>query len=316
MDQDLFASLALLVFFVSCLALGTVLVGVAELAFFRQQGVGQAAKQRKQYVNNVVKVTLSSGAGALVAIVFLEPDLWREVLPGFSTYVPVVSLLAVIIVAIVSYKLEVASEVPATLHDLHTDLRKFWAEEEILGRHSLLRHKSWLESLRATSGGRSMTSSKRPLDPRFQTAIDLSLNGNYRDVRFTRLARRTTIGMLRAMILGHPWRTLWLMLPWIAAVLDVALLTTYLTTENHPATPGPVIVSVATIVIGILLSGFNFWARSTSGLRKYCDLKRREELCTLMLNKLKVLAASSKTTGPHQQAPPPGVLRRLLRSIW
>jgi hypothetical protein len=238
-------------------------------------------------------------------------------LPELATYSPAVSLIAVAIVAVVSYRLEVASEVPATLHDLHTDLRKFWEEEEILSRHALARHRSWLEGLKATTGGRSMMSSKRSIDPRLQAAIDVSLSGNYRDVRFTRLARRTTFRMVWAMIQGHPWRTLWSFMPFIAAVLGVAFLTTYPAMENRPATPGLVVfVSVAAIVIGILFSAFNIWARSTSRLRKYCDLKRREELCALMLTKLKVLAQPAKAlTGPQQQNRP-GLIRRLFRAVW
>lgn len=316
MDQNLFELLTLLVAFVSALALGGVLNGVMELAFFRARDIGLAANRRKQYVTTVVKAVLSAGAAALTALLFVNPGIWQKVVPELATYSPALSLIALAIVAVVSYRLEVASEVPGTLHDLHTDLRKFWAEEEILSKHSLARHQSWLKGLTATTGGRSMMSSKRPLDPRLQAAIDESLSGNYRDVRFARLARRTTLQIVRYMIQGHPWRTLWSFLPFIVAVLGVALLTTNRAVESYPATPRLIVVSVAAIVIGILFSAFNIWARSTSGLRKYCDLKRREELCTLLLTRLKLLAEPAKATpGQHQQNPP-GLIRRFFRAVW
>lgn len=202
-NQSLWVPLSMLVILASYLALSTVLIGGIELVCFRCREVGQAAKRRKQYVNNVVKGVLPGLSGALVAVLVLEPGVGNEILPGFPTYSAAVSLIAVIVVAVISYRLEVSSEAPSTIHDLYSDLRYLWTEEMILSRHSLVRHRTWLEGFKATNGGRSMAASKRALDPRFQAAVDVSLAGNYRDVRFTRLARRTT----PRMVGGHDART-------------------------------------------------------------------------------------------------------------
>lgn len=307
----------MLLFSVSYLALSTVLIGGIELLCFRCREIGQAAKQRKQYTDNVVKVVLPGVSGALVTVLVLEPGIGNEILQGFPTYPAALSLIAVIVVAVISYRLEVSSEAPSTIHDLYSDLRYLWTEEMILSRHSLVRHRTWLEGFKATNGGRSMAASKRALDPRFQAAVDVSLAGNYRDVRFTRLARRTTPRMVGAMMRGHPWRATYVASPIIAAVLMMASVPMYLTMENHPYTPASVLIlQTAIIIAGILLSAFNIWARSTSRLRKYCELKRREELCTLMLKRLKVLATSTKTTASPQQQTPPGLIRHLLRALW
>ncbi|ACL39076.1 hypothetical protein Achl_1082 [Pseudarthrobacter chlorophenolicus A6] len=316
MDQNPFVLPILLLGLICLLAIPTVLIGAIELAFFREQSTGQAAKHRKQYVNNVMKVVLTSAAATIAAIIFVEPDMWRDVWPEFPTYSPGVSLIAVAIAALVSYKLEVASEAPATIYDLQIDLRKSWQEEEILSKHSLALHNRWLEGFKVTDGGRSMMSSKRPLDPRFQAAIELTLEGNYRDATFRRLALLTNLRMVQAMILGHPWRMLWLLLPAVAAILSMAYLTTILVIDHRPATPGLIFLAVGFVVFGIILSIFNIWARSTARLRKYCDLKRREELCALMLSKLRVLAAPAQAVAGQPQKTRAGSLRRLFRAIW
>lgn len=314
MDQSFLVPLIVLLALIYFLAALTLISGVIELAFFRQQDTGQAAKHRKQYVNNVMKVVLTSGAAAIVTVLLLKPGT-REVWPEFATYSPMVSLVAVAIAALVSYRLELASEAPATVYDLQVDLRKSWLEEETLSRHSLALHNRWLEGFKVTDGGRSVMSSKRPLHPRFQAAIDVSLKGNYRDTTFRRLALLTTPRMVKAMILGHPWKTLWLLLPAVAALLSVAFLTAIHAVEDLPATFNTMFLSGAAIVVGILLSTFNIWARSTTRLRKYCDLKRREELCALMLHKLKVFAAPAKTVAGQPQRTPADLLRRLLNAL-
>ncbi|GAB3555464.1 hypothetical protein GCM10027404_32440 [Arthrobacter tumbae] len=314
MDQNFLVPLILLLGLIWFLAAATVLGGVIELAFFRTQDTGQAAKHRKQYVNNVMKVVLTSGAAAIVTVLLLKPDM-KEVWPEFSIYSPLVSLVAVAIAALITYRLELASEAPATVYDLQIDLRKSWQEEETLSRHCLALHNRWLKDFKVTDGGRSMMSSKRPLHSRFQAAIDLSLNGNYRDTTFRRLALLTSPRMVQAMSIGHPWKTLWLLTPAVAALLSVACLTTIQVMEHLSATFGVMLLGVASVVLGLVFSTFNIWTRSTVGLRKYCDLKRREELCALMLKKLKVLAAPAKAVHGQPQQTPAGSLRRLIRAV-
>lgn len=146
-----------------------------------------------------------------------------------------------------------------------------------------------------------MVSSKRALTPNFQTAIEESLNSNYKDVRFRRLARRTTPKMLVAMLRSHPWRSLWLLAPLLAVLSMWVTLLTLWSPDSNPNILLLILAGLVSLSIGSALSYFNLWARSTTGLRKYCDLKRYEVLCKLMLTKFERLTAKAHIPPPTTQ---------------
>ncbi len=354
MNQTAFAAGAIASSFVAFLALMSIFSGVLEVAFFRQRITGFTENQRKQYVTNVIKVILTSGAASLATIVFVLPGLGRDSTPQPPpNYTPALTLVVVIVAALVTYRMEMASEAPDTLYDLQTDLRKSWVDEEELKRHAIARRRTWLRGFEATNGGRSMIASKRPLKPDFQAAIDESLGSDYKDVRFKRLARRTTPKMIKAMLKGHPWRSLWLLTPLLTVLFSWATLLTLWSEISKPNASALVLAGFVSLTAGSALSYFNFWSRSTAGLKKYCELKRYEVLCTSMLTKLErasaaaqnphsaspardALAPCTKQTPPaesvlataeqvaalhasleaHIQASAPGLIRRGLRRIW
>ncbi|MFE4835217.1 hypothetical protein ACFRAU_11125 [Arthrobacter sp. NPDC056691] len=326
------------------------MVGIVEIAFFRQRIIGFTENQRKQYVTNVIKVILTSGAASLATIVFVIPGLGRENTPQPPSYTPILTLVVVVVAALITYRLERASESPDTVYDLQSDLRKSWLDEEDLKRHAIARRRAWLRGFEATNGGRSMVSSKRSLNPDFQDAVDESLGRDYKDVRFRRLALRTTPKMLKATLRGHPWRSLWLLTPLLTVVFSWVTTLTLWSPEGKPDASSFILPVTVSLAIGLALSYFNFWARSTSGLRKYCELKRYEALCNLMLTKFERLSAAAQeptsiaavqaapattqqtTTASiatadqlvalqaaleaHLQADSPGIIRRALRKLW
>ncbi|MEV7458212.1 hypothetical protein, partial [Pseudarthrobacter oxydans] len=352
MDQPIFIAGIITSSFVAFLALMSILMGIVEVAFFQQRIIGFTENQRKQYITNVIKAILTSGAASLATLVFVVPGLGQQDTPQLPNYAPVLTLIVVIVAALVTYRLELASESPDTLYDLHSDLRKAWLDEEDLKRHAIARRRTWLRGFEATNGGRAMVSSKRALNPDFQSAIEESLNSNYKDVRFSRLARRTTPKMVKAMLRSHPWRSLWLLTPLLAVLSMWVTLLTLWSPDSKPNILLLILAGLVSLAIGSALSYFNIWARSTTGLRKYCDLKRYEVLCKLMLTKFERLtttaqnstafaAAHTVPTTPrqtaevqapiataeqvaalqaaleaHLQANSPGIIRRALRKLW
>lgn len=108
MDQNLFELLALLVMLISALALSSVLNGAIELAFFRARDIGQAANRRKQYATTVAKGVLNACVAAFAALLYMNPGSMKEVLPEFASYAPPVSLIAVTVATLISYRLEAA----------------------------------------------------------------------------------------------------------------------------------------------------------------------------------------------------------------
>jgi hypothetical protein len=344
MDQPVFTAGVIASSFVAFLALLSILMGIVEVAFFQQRIIGFTENQRKQYITNVIKVILTSGAASLATLVFVVPGLGRENSPQPPNYAPILTLIVVVVAALVTYRMELASESPDTLYDLHSDLRRSWLDEEDLKRHSIARRRTWLRGFEATSGGRAMVSSKRALHPAFQSAIEESLNSNYKDVRFRRLARRTTPKMMNAMLRSHPWRSLWLLTPLLAVLSMWVTLLTLWSPDSKPNILLLILAALLSLSIGSALSYFNLWARSTVGLRKYCDLKRYEVLCKLMLTKFERLTTTAPITPATAQQTAaaespmataeqiaalqavleaqldatnsPGIIRRALRRLW
>lgn len=328
MNQPLFIAATLVSTFVACLALITISIGIIEVSFFRERAVGLTENQRKQYITNVIKVILTTGAASLAAIVLVVPGLTQQTAQGIPNYTPALTLIVVIVAALVTYRLELASESPDTLYDLHSDLRKSWLEDEDLKRYALARRKAWLRDFKATNGGRSMVSSKRPLNTTYQAVIDESLAENYTDTRFKRLARLTTFKTMRAMIRGHVWRSLWLLTPLFAVLFSWFTVLLLWTPDSTPNVPGILLLGVGTLALGCAFSYFNFWARSTARLKKYCELKRYEKLCELLLTKLALksttpkaatteqVAALSLALEAHLETNSPGIIRRVLRKLW
>lgn len=332
MNHPLAIATALASTFVATLALISIFIGIIEVSCFRQQVIGLTENRRKQYVTNVLKVILTTGAASLAAIVVV-PGLANQAAPGTPNYTPAFTLLVVVVAALVTYRLEVASETPDTLYDLRSDLRKSWADEEDLKRHAIARRKAWLRNFVETNGGRSMVSSKRPLNTAFQAVIDQSLNHDYRDMRFKRLARLTTFKMMAAMVRGHLWRSLWLLMPLLAVPFFWLTLIVFWAPSSAPDIPALLVFGVGPLALGCAFSYFNFWARSTARLKRYCELKRYEEFCELLLTKLERRAAATQNPEPLAtaqqvagltaliethllQTDAPGLIRRVARRLW
>ncbi|MET3367374.1 UNVERIFIED_CONTAM: hypothetical protein ABIE34_000595 [Jeotgalibacillus campisalis] len=337
MDQPLVIAATLASTFIACLALISIPIGIIEISFFRQRVVGLTENQRKQYITNVIKVILTTGAASLAAIVLVVPGFAQQTAPGIPNYTPALTLIVVIVAALVTYRLELASESPDTLYDLHSDLRKSWMDEEDLKRHAIARRRAWLRDFMTTNGGRSMVSSKRALNTAYQTAIDEALDHDYTDMRFKRLARLTTFKTIVAMIRGHVWRSLWLLTPLFAVLFSWLTVLLLWTPDSTPDVPALLLLGVGTLALGCAFSYFNFWARSTARLKRYCELKRYEELCDLLLTKLarasttqkaataeaetalatsEQVAALSSALEAHLQTNSPGIIRRALQKLW
>lgn len=338
MDQPLLIAATLASAFVACLALISISIGIIEVSFFGQRVVGFTENQRKQFITNVIKVILTTGAASMVAIVLVVPGLAQQTAPGIPNYTPALTLIVVIVAALVTYKLEVASESPDTLFDLHSDLRKSWVDEEDLKRHAIARRRAWLRDFMRTNGGRSMVSSKRPLNAAYQAAIDKSLDYDYTDMRFKRLARLTTFKTIASMIRGHVWRSLWLLTPLFAVLFSWLTVLLLWTPDSTPDVPALLPYGVGTLALGCTFSYFNFWARSTARLKRYCELKRYEKLCDLLLTKFALRASAAHKTATaegetqlataqqvaaltsaleaHLQSSSPGIIRRILRKLW
>ena len=337
MNEPLFVAVTLACSFVVGLAVVSVLIGTIEVSTFDQRAVGLAEHRRKQWATNVTKTILTTGAASLATMVLVSPGQSQPSASPLPTYTPALTLFAVIVAVVIAFKLEVASESPDSLHDLHSDLRKSWIDEETLKRHAIARRRAWLRDFMTTNGGRSMLSSKRPLNSAYQAAIDESLHHDYTDMRFKRLARLTTISTIGAMIRGHVWRSLWLLTPLFAVLFSWPTALLLWTPESTPDVPALLLWGLGTLTLGCAFSYFNFWARSTARLKKYCELKRYEQLCELLLTKLarastmqkaataeneaalatseQVAALSSALQG-HLRTDPPGIFRRVLRKLW
>ncbi|MDI2037155.1 hypothetical protein [Paenarthrobacter nitroguajacolicus] len=348
MNQPLFIVATLVASFVICLAAISVIVGLIEVLFYKQRVVGLTENQRKQYITNVIKVILTTGAASLAAIVLVFPGFAQQNTPGVPNYTPPLTLLVVIVAALVTYRLELASESPDTLYDLYSGLHKSWAEQEDLKQFALARRKAWLDDFIKTDGGRAMLSSKKTLNETYQAAIDKALDSKpgvachewphikYIDTRFRRLARLTNVKMIFMMIRGYTWRSVWLLTPLLAVLLSWVAVALLWTPGAELDAPRIVLVSL-TIAIGAGLSYFNFWARSTTRLKKYCELKRHERLCAALLRNLTRTSAPQKAVPAenqpelatsqqvaelaaaieaHFQTNSPGIIRRTFRKIW
>lgn len=316
MDPGLLDFLTQLIAFGAVMSLLTVCLSSVELCCYRDRPTGRAANSRMKFTH-VLKTLLASGATAMVASLSLGSESWEKIgLRDYPSYAPTILMFGLTIAAFISYRLEVASEQPDSVYDLYMDLREKWREEEVLSKSSLARHRAWLNGFIQTNGGRSINLSRRPLEPRLQNEIDVSLDNNYRDVKFVRMARCLTPRVILAIAVANPWRTAWRSLPLIVALMFTGLLITHHAATGEPASHRLAISSTVALGAGLILSIFNIWARWTSRLRTYCLLKRREQLCVLLLAKLQSLRQRAVTEPTPHPINPPGILRRLVKALW